>query len=80
VVRAVAVTGIPRDIIVVDNGSTDRTAERARRWREVIAEPQRGRTLALPVFASLPGMRYRRFSTGTAAIVLNLCIVWSIQL
>jgi glycosyltransferase involved in cell wall biosynthesis len=43
VVRAVAVTGIPRDIIVVDNGSTDQTAERARAaGARVIAEPQRG--------------------------------------
>ena len=30
VVRAVLATGIPREVIVVDNGSTDRTAERAR--------------------------------------------------
>ena len=29
VVRAVAATNIPRDIIVVDNGSTDQTAKRA---------------------------------------------------
>ena len=29
VVREVAATGIPNEIIVVDNGSTDRTAERA---------------------------------------------------
>ncbi|PYL63895.1 MAG: glucosyl-3-phosphoglycerate synthase, partial [Verrucomicrobia bacterium] len=29
VVRAVAVTSIPREIIVVDNGSTDATAQRA---------------------------------------------------
>jgi glycosyltransferase involved in cell wall biosynthesis len=43
VVRAVAVTEIPRDIIVVDNGSTDQTAERARAaGARVIAEPQRG--------------------------------------
>jgi glycosyltransferase involved in cell wall biosynthesis len=30
VVRSVLATGIPREVIVVDNGSTDRTAERAR--------------------------------------------------
>ena len=43
VVRAVAGTEIPRDIIVVDNGSTDQTAERARAaGARVIAEPQRG--------------------------------------
>src|ERR1700736_2054202 len=29
VVRAVAATNIPREIIVVDNGSTDRTSDRA---------------------------------------------------
>ena len=43
VVRAVAATNIPRDIIVVDNGSTDQTAKRARAaGARVIAEPQRG--------------------------------------
>jgi glycosyltransferase involved in cell wall biosynthesis len=43
VVRAVAGTEIPRDIIVVDNGSTDQTAERARAARaRVIVEAQRG--------------------------------------
>jgi glycosyltransferase involved in cell wall biosynthesis len=43
VVRAVAGTEIPRDIIVVDNGSTDQTAERARAaGARVITEPQRG--------------------------------------
>jgi glycosyltransferase involved in cell wall biosynthesis len=43
VVRAVAATGIPREIIVVDNGSTDRTAAHAAQaGARVIAEPQRG--------------------------------------
>ena len=43
VVRAVAATNIPRDIIVVDNGSTDQTAKRARAAGvRVIAKPQRG--------------------------------------
>jgi glycosyltransferase involved in cell wall biosynthesis len=43
VVRAVAGTEIPRDIIVVDNGSTDQTAERARAaGARVIAEAQPG--------------------------------------
>jgi len=43
VVRAVAATNIPPDIIVVDNGSTDQTAKRARAaGARVIAEPQRG--------------------------------------
>jgi len=43
VVRAVAATKIPSEIIVVDNGSTDQTAERARSaGARVVAEPQRG--------------------------------------
>ena len=43
VVRAVAVTSIPREIIVVDNGSTDATAQRAREGgAKVISEPRRG--------------------------------------
>ena len=43
VVRSVAATGIPREIIVVDNGSTDQTAARARdAGAKVIAESNRG--------------------------------------
>jgi glycosyltransferase involved in cell wall biosynthesis len=43
VVRAVAGTGVPREIIVVDNGSTDETAVRAREaGARVIVEPRRG--------------------------------------
>ena len=43
VVRAVAATNIPREIIVVDNGSTDRTAERAREaGAKVVSEPTHG--------------------------------------
>ncbi|MBA2742890.1 MAG: glycosyltransferase, partial [Chthoniobacterales bacterium] len=33
VVRGCLATGIPSEVIVVDNGSTDRTAERAREAR-----------------------------------------------
>jgi glycosyltransferase involved in cell wall biosynthesis len=43
VVREVAATKIPTDIIVVDNGSTDRTSERARKaGAKVVAEATRG--------------------------------------
>jgi glycosyltransferase involved in cell wall biosynthesis len=43
VVRAVAVTSIPREIIVVDNASTDATAQRAgEAGAKVISEPRRG--------------------------------------
>lgn len=43
VVRAVAATNIPREIIVVDNGSTDRTAECARQaGAKVVSEPTAG--------------------------------------
>jgi glycosyltransferase involved in cell wall biosynthesis len=43
VIRAVAATKIPHEVIVVDNGSTDRTAERARAaGASVVAEPHRG--------------------------------------
>jgi glycosyltransferase involved in cell wall biosynthesis len=43
VVREVAATKIPADIIVVDNGSTDRTAERARAaGAHVVSEPVPG--------------------------------------
>jgi glycosyltransferase involved in cell wall biosynthesis len=43
VVRECLATKIPREVIVVDNGSTDRTAERARgAGANVVSEPQRG--------------------------------------
>jgi glycosyltransferase involved in cell wall biosynthesis len=43
VVRTVAATNIPREIIVVDNGSTDRTASHARAaGAKVVEEPRRG--------------------------------------
>jgi glycosyltransferase involved in cell wall biosynthesis len=43
VVRAVMATGVPSEVIVVDNGSTDRTGVRAREaGARVVNEPQRG--------------------------------------
>jgi glycosyltransferase involved in cell wall biosynthesis len=43
VVRSVIATGIPREVIVVDNGSTDRTGERAREaGARVVVESRRG--------------------------------------
>jgi glycosyltransferase involved in cell wall biosynthesis len=43
VIHAVAATKIPHEVIVVDNGSTDRTADRARAaGARVVAEPRRG--------------------------------------
>ena len=43
VVRAVAATNVPREIIVVDNGSTDQTAAHAgEAGARVVAEPHRG--------------------------------------
>jgi glycosyltransferase involved in cell wall biosynthesis len=43
VIRAVATTKIPREVFVVDNGSSDETAQRARAaGAKVIVEPRRG--------------------------------------
>ena len=43
VVRECLATGIPREVIVADNGSTDRTAERAREaGARVVSQPRRG--------------------------------------
>jgi glycosyltransferase involved in cell wall biosynthesis len=43
VVREILATGVPSEVIVVDNGSTDRTADRARETgARVVPEPRRG--------------------------------------
>ena len=43
VVREILATGVPSEIIVVDNGSSDRTADRAREaGARVVSEPRRG--------------------------------------
>ena len=42
VVREVLATKIPREVIVVDNGSTDRTAERARKAGARVISAVRG--------------------------------------
>src|SRR5213595_3036037 len=42
VVREVAATKVPSDVIVVDNGSTDRTAERAREAGARVVKAPRG--------------------------------------
>jgi glycosyltransferase involved in cell wall biosynthesis len=56
VVRACLATGIPSEVMVVDNGSTDRTAERAREaGARIIAAPRGyGRACAAGVSAVSP--------------------------
>src|SRR5947209_5294195 len=56
VVRGCLATGIPREVIVVDNGSTDRTADRAREAgaRVVPAPRGYGRACAAGVAAVAP--------------------------
>ncbi len=56
VVRECLATGVPREVIVVDNGSTDRTAERARQAgaRVVTAPRGYGRACAAGVRAVSP--------------------------
>src|SRR5207249_7484204 len=56
VVRECLATGLPNDLIVVDNGSTDRTAQRAREAgaRVVMAPHEYGRACAAGLRAHSP--------------------------
>jgi glycosyltransferase involved in cell wall biosynthesis len=57
VVRSVLATGLPQEVIVVDNGSTDATAARAASaGAKVVSEPNRGygRACAAGVFSVSP--------------------------
>lgn len=66
VVRACAATGLPKEIIVVDNGSTDRTAERATAAgaRVVRAARGYGRACAAGVAAADPASQILVFLDG----------------
>lgn len=66
VVRACAATGLPNEIIVVDNGSTDRTAERAQAaGARVVSAPRGyGRACAAGVAAADPASRLLVFLDG----------------
>src|SRR3954465_1561462 len=58
VVRDCLTTGLPGEVIVVDNGSTDRTADRAREaGAKVVSEPTPGygRACATGIRALAPG-------------------------
>ena len=67
VVRACWQTGIPREVIVVDNGSTDRTAAvAAEAGARVVSQPERGygRACAAGVAAADPGSGILLFLDG----------------
>src|SRR5213082_2649651 len=67
VVRGCLATGLPREVIVVDNESTDRTAERARdAGARVVTEPTPGygRACAAGIRALSPQTRLVGFLDG----------------
>ena len=66
VIREVIATGIPREVIVVDNMSTDRTADRARVAGARVVEAARGygRACAAGVAAVAPGCEVIVFLDG----------------
>ncbi len=66
VVRACLTTGLPREVIVVDNGSTDQTAERARAaGARVVSAPRGyGRACAAGVAALSPACEIVVFLDG----------------
>jgi glycosyltransferase involved in cell wall biosynthesis len=71
VVRECLATGVPNDVIVVDNGSTDRTAERARgAAARVVAAPRGyGRACAAGVRALSPECQIVVFLDGDGSDV-----------
>ena len=71
VVRECLATGLPNEVIVVDNGSTDRTAERARAAgaRVVTAQRGYGRACAAGVRALSPGCEIVVFLDGDGSDV-----------
>ena len=72
VVRECLATGIPREVIVVDNGSTDATTERARAaGARVVSQPVRGygRACAAGVAAADPACGVLLFLDGDGSDV-----------
>ena len=72
VVRECLATGIPREVLVVDNGSTDQTAERAAAaGARVVSQPARGygRACAAGVAAADPACEILLFLDGDGSDV-----------